>query len=197
MEEANLQERIQHEITGLALSVAEVVKKFRELHHPLAESQEQVPRATRQLDKISEQTEAATHGMLDTIERMLEREDKTIANLREMKGAVAERRFDGIDARIDGLIENSNTNLNDTYVMMEALQFQDITSQQISHAAVLLEDIGGKLQTLLEILNGQPGLVESADPPPPRKERAFDPHADLYERQTDQKTVDSIIAERK
>ena len=170
MEEANLQERIQHERTGLALSVAEVVKKFRELHHPLAESQEQVPRATRQLDKISEQTEAATHGMLDTIERMLEREDKTIANLREMKGAVAERRFDGIDARIDGLIENSNTNL---------------------------EDIGGKLQTLLEILNGQPGLVESAVPPSRRKERAFDPHADLYERQTDQKTVDSIIAERK
>jgi methyl-accepting chemotaxis protein len=62
-----LQYRIQEEITELAASVNQIVTKFRELQNPLKESSEKVPIATEQLDKISEQTEAATHQMLDRV----------------------------------------------------------------------------------------------------------------------------------
>jgi hypothetical protein len=76
------------------------------------------------------------------------------------------------------------------------LQFQDITAQQMDHAASLLEDTENKLQSILKTLGapeaaGLEGAVGGS-----RKARAFDPHADYVDRKTDQKDIDSLFAKK-
>ena len=43
---------------------------------------------------------------------------------------------------------------NDAFSIMDTLQFQDITSQQMNHAASLLEDIEVKLNKIVQVLEG-------------------------------------------
>lgn len=187
-----LQDKIQREIEGLAGSIGEIVAKFKELHNPLQESSEKVPQATEQLDKISEQTEAATHQMLDRVEKIVERVENSKTNLNQIKTCVDENRVGDIDSLVDGLLEKANVTCNDAYTIMDALQFQDITTQQVNHAAAMLEEVEAKLRGIMGSLRGD-------SPPPPTaksRKRAFDPHADLFEKKTDQSAIDDMFAKK-
>ncbi len=188
-----LQVKIQREIEELAGSINEIVTKFRELHNPLRESSEKVPKATKQLDKISEQTEAATQQMLDRVERIVEHVEDSKTALKQIKTCISEDRVSDIDSVVDKLIEKANVTCNDAYTIMDALQFQDITAQQMNHAASLLEDIEVKLNGIMGVLKGDTSVAESKAA---KKDRAYDPHADLFEKKTDQSAIDDIFAEK-
>lgn len=187
-----LQVKIQREIEGLAGSIGEIVAKFKELHNPLQESSEKVPQATEQLDKISEQTEAATHQMLDRVEKIVERVENSKTNLNQIKTCVGEDRVADIDSLVDGLLETANVTCNDAYTIMDALQFQDITAQQVNHAAAMLEEVEAKLRGIMESLRGE----QPAAPVVKDKRRAFDPHADLFDKKTDQSAIDDMFAKK-
>jgi chemotaxis regulatin CheY-phosphate phosphatase CheZ len=196
-ENPKLQAKLQKEIGELAASITELVKNFRELNNPLTESREKVPVATQQLDKITEQTEAATHQMLDTVEQILSRQEEVIDGLAKVKEYMDGQDNAELSEVVDSLVEKSNTTLNDTYTIMDALQFQDITSQQINHAASLLEDIEGKLSRMMGVMGGgENDSEEAADGSgeSPRT-RVFDPNADIYEKKTDQAAVDDLISQ--
>jgi len=190
-----LQTKIQKEVVALSDSISDLVKSFRKLRSPLAESQEKVPQATNQLDKVTEQTEAAAHKMLDVVEEITEREGDIIKSLEEIRKSVEDGQTDGITDRIDSIIEKANANLNDAFTIMDALQFQDITAQQMDHAAHLLEDVEGKLTGILSVL----GVRNEEGPEKPvekrKRERAFDPHADFVDKKTDQRDIDSLFDE--
>ncbi len=194
-----LYSKMQQEIFALASSVGEVVEKFKQLHHPLSESHERVPKATEQLDKISEQTEAAAHQMLDMVEGITQRESDIVAGLTELKTKLSAGTQDNAEAEstIDGLIEKADKNCNDAYTIMDVLQFQDITSQQMNHAAALLEDIEGRLDGIISIIHGKDSSnKEKKKSTSKRAERAYDPHADMYEKKTDQEMIDSIFSKK-
>jgi chemotaxis regulatin CheY-phosphate phosphatase CheZ len=97
-----------------------------------------------------------------------------------------------LSGRVDEVITKATSNLDDAYLIMETLQFQDITHQQMDHAASLLEDIEGKLHNILTAFgiveeDGQPGEQQ------PRKDRSYDPHADMSEKRTSQQDIDSLF----
>ncbi len=189
----SVQDSLQVELKDLAKSIFDLVEKFKSLHNPLTESQEKVPIATEQLDKISEQTEAAAHQMLDRIDAITERETSIVNELTEIKSALAANAFNGLEERVDGCIAKANENCDDAFMIMDALQFQDITAQQMNHAASLLEDIENKLSQIVGVMEGQleaAASPESAD----KKARAYDPHADLFEKKTDQATIDDLFS---
>lgn len=193
-----LQSKIQQEISELSEALTRVVDSFRKVQSPLQESREKVPQATDQLDKISEQTEAATHRMLDRVEQITQREEDIIAGLGTIAGSLPADAADELKRVVEALTEKANTNLNDAFMIMDALQFQDITAQQMNHAAVLLEDIEQKLQHILAAICG----TDAAEPepaPPARKhrDRVYDPHADFTDKQTQQEDIDSIFAKGK
>lgn len=193
-----LQTKIQREIGELSDAVNQVVESFRQVKNPLVESQEKVPMATDQLDKISEQTEAAAHQMLDRIEQITQREEDIIAGLkqiRELAAATANNEAVGV---VDTINAKAETNLNDAFMIMDALQFQDITAQQMNHAASLLEDIEEKLKKIVSALNGQ-GIIDDAsdDDARERKNRVYDPHADFSDKRTEQEDIDSLFAKGK
>lgn len=195
----DLPQRIQNEIVELSSSIGGLVDSFRKLRHPLKESHEKVPQATNQLDKISEQTEAAAHHMLDIIENMTQRETEIIGLIKAVKNAVEENEVTEVAAKLEKMAGVANDNLNDAYMIMDALQFQDITSQQMDHAASLLDDIESKLHVIMSSIDTE-GAAESEQisiaGQPSKKRRAFDPHADLFDKRTEQKDIDSLFEKR-
>lgn len=193
----SLQSKIQREISELSEAVNKVVDSFRQVKNPLVESQAKVPMATDQLDKISEQTEAAAHQMLDRIEQITQREEEIIAGLGQIHRMASDARNSEITEVVDRINQKAETNLNDAYLIMDALQFQDITAQQMNHAASLLEDIEQKLRHIVSALNGE-GVGES-EPESKRSKRTrvYDPHADFVDKRTEQEDIDSLFAKGK
>ncbi|MCK4301908.1 MAG: protein phosphatase CheZ [candidate division Zixibacteria bacterium] len=189
-----LHKKIQEEVSLLADSINDIVKKFRELNNPIDESKEQVPIATEQLDKISEQTEAATQRMLDKVEKIVEREEEGIAGLKRIKDYAAKNHWDEIAPLVDSLIEKADTTCADALSIMDALQFQDITAQQMNHAAALMEDIETKLKRISGVLQGDMSQIVSQEEEEAKKDRAYDPHADLFDKKTDQSAIDDMFA---
>jgi chemotaxis regulatin CheY-phosphate phosphatase CheZ len=190
------QSRIQQELQELTQSVAGLIENFHRLKNPLVESREKVPQATDQLDKISQQTEAAAHRMLDTIEQITQREEQMIAGLGQIIQLTAKGEYDPISGLAQGLSESANTTLNDAFTIMNTLQFQDITSQQMDHAAALLEDIEDKLQSILHVIGGDEFRV-SVDEPKERKQRAYDPHAEVTDNHAKQSDIDNLFLQTK
>ncbi len=190
----DLPTKIQNEIRELAGSIRDVVDKFRELKDPLAESSKKVPIATEQLDKVSEQTEAATHRMLDTVEKITQREDEMIQGLKRIKKLTADLGVADLGTIVDELIRKATTTVNDAYSIMDTLQFQDITSQQMSHAATLLDEVEDKLDQIVVVLHDKD--MDPSESPRQRKVkrvRTFDPNADMFDKKTDQTEIDDMI----
>jgi len=192
----SLQARIQKEIAELTGAISGLVEGFKKLQRPLVESHEKVPQATNQLDKISAQTEEATHRMLDMVEKITQREDDVIKGI----GKIRAEANAGNTARIEDLAaevyEKANQNLNDAFMIMDSLQFQDITAQQMDHAASLLEDIEEKLHHILAAIGADGALAEEAGTVQ-RKVRAYDPHADFVDRKANQADIDTLFSKQK
>jgi chemotaxis regulatin CheY-phosphate phosphatase CheZ len=188
-----LHARIQNEISELTESITGMVSSFRKLQRPLVESREKVPQATNQLDKISEQTEAATAQMLDMVEQITQRDDQVVNGLQEITTLSESGEGEKISRIAADLSDKVNQNLNDAFLIMESLQFQDITAQQMDHAATLLEDIETKLQSILQTLGASSkATVKSVE----RKVRAFDPHADFIDKKANQEDIDSLFEQK-
>jgi chemotaxis regulatin CheY-phosphate phosphatase CheZ len=189
-----LQAKVQREIGELSEALTRIVESFKQVQSPLQESKEKVPQATNQLDKISEQTEAAAHQMLDRIEKITQREDEIILGLARFAEADSIRSDTDLSALATSLTEKANTNLNDAFMIMDVLQFQDITAQQMNHAAALLEDIEQKLQNILAAISGE---EPDEEVPIEHRTRVFDPHAEFTDKQTQQEDIDSLFSRGK
>ncbi len=193
-----LQSNIQKEIVELSTAIGGLVNSFKRLQNPLEESRNKVPQATDQLDKINEQTEAAAHQMLDMIEQITAREEEILEQIDQTRACLESGDNDKILSCLRIIAEKAQTNLNDSFLIMDALQFQDITSQQMNHAASLLEDIEHKLHTIIGVFDSNDGDSEDEKESNARtakagKVRAFDPHADLFEKKTNQNDIDSLF----
>ena len=187
-----LSDKIRRELTELTDAVNSIVETFRSMQSPLMETRKKVPQATNQLDKISEQTEAATHQVLDRVEQITQRESDIIADLEQLK----QNAPDGGGETVASMITNANANLEDAYMIMDALQFQDITAQQMNHAASLLEEIEGKLQRIVGALAGERSTGD-AEAKRQTRLRVFDPNADLFDKKTDQADIDELFGSAK
>jgi len=193
--EDTLYNRMQLEISSLAASVQEILASFRQLREPIVESQETVPNATEQIDRISQQTEAAANRMLDRVEGISQREDEVMRGLQDLKERLVEGETDRAVAIVDELHARARENSNDAFTIIEALQFQDITAQQMDHAAAMLEDLGARLSGMLSLFPD--GLVresEFAAAGVQSRERVFDPHADMSDKRTLQADIDDMFA---
>ncbi len=188
----NIKDKFQLEIVSLTETFNEIVKKFKSLHSSITESYNKVPKATKQLDKINEQTEVATNQMLDKVEAITEREQDISGGLGEIEKLAKEGKDDEICELVVKLKSKSEINVADAYIIMDALQFQDITAQQMDHAASMLEDIESKLNDIVEALNASSAFPEKGGAYE-KKIRIFDPHADLFEKKTEQREIDTMF----
>jgi chemotaxis protein CheZ len=189
-----LSDQIRNELEKLTESISGMMENMKKMETPIFESRRRLPKANEQLDKITAQTEAATHQMLDMVEQILEYQEKIVQFSGEVLEFMKKSPSEGVDTmleKINSIHEMATTSQNSSFLIMDALQFQDITAQQMNHASHLLEDIEGRLQHLLLVFDGNDINELAADKR--RKDRAYDPDADLFEGKP-QEEVDDIIS---
>ncbi|HUV30169.1 MAG TPA: hypothetical protein VMY05_03630 [Acidobacteriota bacterium] len=149
--------KIQKDVAELSASIFRLADNLERLRRPLLESRYGVPEAANQLGEISRQTEAAAHRMLDKVEKITQREEQTISDLGAVTDLLLQEKTDEIVRRVRGAVQRADANLNDAYAILEALQFQDVTSQQMSQAANELGEIETKLRDILAALDSGGG----------------------------------------
>lgn len=110
---------------------------------------ERVQRTQSKLREVTSATEDATIGMLDGLDRSLalvDRLDEDAARSAPAEQAAAHR-----------------TELRDRlYGLMTALQFQDITAQQLSYASAVLEDLEGRMAAVAALIDRNLAGIEQA-----------------------------------
>lgn len=184
--------KLRNELEQLTGSINDIMTKMRRMQNPILESREKLPVANEQLDKITAQTEQATHKMLDMVEQIIDHQEQ-ITNLSNevslffKKSRSKDREI--FSEQVKRINEMSSISQNNAFLIMDALQFQDITSQQIQHASTLLEDIESRLHLLLSAFDGKEIPEELVRPN--ALKRAFDPNADFEGK--NQNEVDNIV----
>lgn len=184
---------LHNELQGLREAINNMLLQFNKLHSPIRESQEKMPLASQQLQKITTQTEAATNRVLDTVEAITTRESALIAQLDALHENAGRLGVASLAPEIASCRQLAEQNHNDTFAIMEALQFQDITTQQINRTMDLLQDIGSRLGSLLSVMDVDQPLEPSKSPQEQSRDGAYNPDAQFKLDQTGQKDVDSLI----
>jgi chemotaxis regulatin CheY-phosphate phosphatase CheZ len=192
---SKMTEQIRSELKELTTSINSMMEAFRSIRQPIQESSAKLPTTASQLEKVTEQTEQATHKVLDMIESITNRESDIGNGINKVKDLIPQESLDSVDGLSDLLDELSNNveaNLNDSYNIMDALQFQDITTQQIDHAISLLDEVEVKLHSMLTAVGIKDvGALRKNN----GKQRAFDPNANFNnDSPTQQKEIDKLIS---
>lgn len=190
----NVNDSLQWGLTLLKRSIHELMGSLSAIQKPLTESKWQLPQATSQLDRISEQTEQATKQVLDLVEKIGEHQSDVIDLLNQSINTLRDTEDVNLEviAKLEAAEEHANRTQNDTYTIMDALQFQDITAQQINHAASLLEEVEGKIENIVGQLDMGDGEGEAVQKQS-KNQRAFNPNADMLVKQTNQAGIDSLV----
>jgi chemotaxis regulatin CheY-phosphate phosphatase CheZ len=183
---------IHSELRHLADSISQIIKGIRVAQEPIAESRNKMPQAAEQLERVSQQTATATHRVLDMVEAITGREGEIETQVKELRRVLPSTYFRNnsrVKRIIDGIRASASANQNDAYAIMDALQFQDITSQQVDHAISLLEQVENRLKDVLIGLQ----LDVGPDTDTKRKERAYDPNARFSNDPNEQSEVDKLL----
>ena len=183
---------IHAELRHLADSISQIIKGIRVAQEPIADSRNKVPQATEQLERVTQQTAMATHRVLDMVEAITGREGEIETQMKDLRRVLPSTYFRN-NSRVKRIVErigvSVSANQNDAYAIMDALQFQDITSQQVDHAISLLEQVENRLKDVMVGLQLDVGPESDVK----RKERAYDPNAHFSNNSNEQSEVDKLL----
>jgi transposase len=140
---------------------------------------------TAKLQEVTDATEEAATGILDGL-------DRSIGLVDQLEGLDASGNAEAADLR--GRLRD------ELFQAQAALQFQDITAQQLSYAASILIDMEERMEGLARALDarragevGAAGGPEAASAPVVAPLRAFDPNATMDNRVGRQALADEIF----
>jgi hypothetical protein len=138
---------------------------------------EKIQHTSEKLKEVTSATEVAATDILDALDR-------------------AQNHIDDLDAadasgdREKGQATRDSLRM-EIFGMMGCLQFQDITTQQLSYAASVLTDMENRLLSIAKLFDPAAALVRAAtDTPDPR---TFDPNATVKHAETRQALADEIF----
>jgi len=172
------------DIIKLVEAMDNVIQNFNSIKKPIIDSSNSVPKATEQLDKVTQETEKATSRMLDLVEGITDKEIETLSIVGDLLEN-SDGLNDGEKDKLQKVRQNAENVQNDTFLIMDSLQFQDITTQQIHHANSILEALEDEMRSLVEVM----GKAIKSE----QKSRSFDPNATIEGGETRQQNVDELI----
>jgi hypothetical protein len=175
-----LLERANGEINGL-------LTRLRESRGALqATAVDKLTHTQRKLREVTNATELAATDIMDACDR-------------------ATTRLDALDA-LDGDAEHDRAAAaalrlelrDELFTMMSALQFQDLTTQMLSHATAVLTEVEERLQEVASLFEGamqtdQPHAAGAERPARPTN-LAYDPNASVENAERRQAVADSVFA---
>lgn len=191
LNEDKLLDKINSNIKELTINLSEMFESLQIISGPIKESTENMPLATDHLSKITKQTELATNQILDKLDAMTARDNEAIEIIvGEIEKLGDSKTGDTIKKTLVKLENAFSSDLNDSYEIMESLQFQDITSQRIGFITTLLDGVEHKLNTLLNALGEVTKLKKIV------AKDYFDPTAEYTDSKDRQSLVDKVIEEK-
>ncbi|MCU0646564.1 MAG: hypothetical protein MUF00_01100 [Gemmatimonadaceae bacterium] len=173
-----LLERANTEINGL-------LARLRESRGALqATAVDKLTHTQAKLREVTDATEVAATDILDACDRASAKLDELDA----LDGAVDTERARSAQLRLE---------LRDEiFTMMAALQFQDLTTQMLSHATAVLTEVEERLQEVAKIFDGS-AFADAATPatkvPTVRGDLTFDPNATVLHADRRQAVADEVF----
>jgi len=138
------------------------------------------------LREVTSATEVAATDILDACDRATGLVDELDA----IDGAQQPDRAKAVQVR--------GTLRDELHVMMDALQFQDITAQQLTHASAVLMDMERRLTEVSMLLDNSFGIDRSTPIiDEPLDDSTFDPNATTREAENRQALADQIFTASK
>jgi len=190
---------LRTELEKLTDFIINVKDKMRSIENPLAETRASLPRVSEQLDRASAETEAATHRMLDMVEHIISHQDNVNELINDIKelvnssGDPDKTARDNVIQRLNDLAVASQNSQKNAFRIMDALQFQDITAQQMKQASVFFDEVEEKLHLFIEVFGDSatsPDPLENPDVP----QRIGNIKAEVKECRN-QREVDNIVSQ--
>jgi len=182
---------INKNIDALSTNLADMFESLHIIAQPIKETTENMPLATDHLSNITKQTELATNQILDKLDAMTERDNEAIEIISSELEKLGDSKNEETLKETMRKLENAfSSDLNDSYEIMESLQFQDITSQRIGFITSLLDGVEHKLNALLHALGEVTKLKNIV------VRDYFDPNAEYSDSKERQTLVDKVIEEK-
>jgi len=166
--------RYMPQIARLVCFIEETVLLLSKIYDDIHQSANMIPTATEKLDKVTSATELAATEVMDIVDNVISRLN-TMTTLADEIDEMLDKGFEAKIVRekttaIHSEIENSQ---NDLFLILNALQFQDITTQQIKSIASTIDTVHKKLGDFIRGSEDD-GMEFSSD-----QFAAFDPNAEF------------------
>ncbi len=178
------------QIAKLVFFIEEIIPLLQSIHKNLHQSTELIPSASEKLDKVTSATELATTEVMDIVDNVISRLNTITASVDALEESVAQSpAADAAKERIEEIRTEVNGSQDDLFSIMNALQFQDITTQQINGIASVIDSVQLKLSELLQGFDDEGKIVSRERP------ETFDPNAEYdFDRSAEsQRIIDEFI----
>lgn len=191
--------KAKDEIGQLAYYINQTIQNLQQLDPTVKGSSRQIPKASSELYEVVRTTEAATLKVLDETEKILEEQElaaKEIDCLRHLTGnhSTGGGSMKEFFAALDHMAALNRSTLDRAMAIINAMEFQDLTTQRIKFTLGLMEEVSRRLVSLLFLFK----LQESSpnDPAVTRELEIIDQlQQDDHPFSSKQALVDQLLAE--
>jgi len=162
------------QIAKLVFFIEEILPLLETIHSNIHQSTSLIPSAAEKLGKVTDATEMAATEVMDIVDNVINRLNTMASALDEMEN-LKECKVDSdeVKERIKVIRDEIDGSQDDLFSIMNALQFQDITTQQINSIVSTIDTVNGKLRELLKGFEDHEVSVKLA------KDAVFDPNAEF------------------
>ncbi len=182
--------RYMPQIAKLVFFIEEVVPLLDTIHKSLHQSSSLIPSATEKLDKVTSATEMAATEVMDIVDQVIERLNNMTETVNDLETTDEETiSVETLKEKTGKIREQIDGSQDDLFSIMNALQFQDITTQQINAIASTIDQVNVRLSELLS------GFEDDGIDVSKLRDVAFDPNAEFdFDRSAQsQKMVDEML----
>ncbi len=137
--------RLLPDLSRIFEDIHEIFPKINEMHHKVETSLNSMPVARTKIENVSLETENTTMNIMDRIDQILDHSMEIDAKLLEID-VDTEKHLNVVNTIKETNQKNQDL-LNDIYA---DLQFQDITSQQLSAARGIIIEISNSLSEIID-----------------------------------------------
>jgi len=179
------------ELKGLVENLNSLIETVSAIREHVDSSIAHIPGAANRLDKITGETESATNHLIDIVDALSDNDAALSSKFDEFKkisDSLGDPDIIELESDMRGLFEKSS---NEHSRILELLQFQDLTSQQINYVGLLLNKIETELMSISQAFGTRKAVLSTA----PEKGVAADPNATFIAGGANQDDVDDIIGQ--
>ena len=171
----NTTQRYMPQIAKLVFFIEEIIPLLETIHTNLHHTTLLMPSATEKLGKVTDATEIATTEVMNIVDSVINRHTNMSNSLEELESK-SEESVDVafLKGKTSELKKEIDGSQDDLFSIINALQFQDITTQQVNSIILTIDTVNEKLSELLKGFGDERMKVGSIE-----REVAFDPNAEF------------------